>query len=261
MVKNHKMKDQGRDQGMTYLDRMAAMAEKQPENRIAAEAARLRAAAAACSIPDRCGPDIAPSPARGGFVLARQVELLPVGSDKVEAVHRGYGGRSAIRAADVFDAMLAAAARAKRPAPLTPGQIAIGRRYGYLVELLAADGTKLSSLEASFGSGAGRDWMDLRMEYTAELERMRLRLGDEPAMVLRRIRPSQRGRVLAPGERAPYIFTRRELIDGICLKGYSIKQVLALFSWQDNGRNAKAALEALSGALDAMIGYRSQKTS
>ncbi len=118
---------------------------------MAAEALRLRAAQAAAAIPAACGPDIAPSPARGGFVLVRNVELLPVGTDKVEAVHRGYGGREAIRRADAFDAMLAAAARRKQPAPLTPGQIAIGRRYHDLVELLSADGTKLSSLQASKG--------------------------------------------------------------------------------------------------------------
>ena len=75
-------------------------------------------------------------------------------------------------------------------------------------------------------------------------------------MVLRRVRPSQRNRDLQPGERAPHIFTRRDLVDAVCLRGKSVKQALVLFGWQDNGRNSKAALEALSGALNAMIGYR-----
>ncbi|QIR85021.1 hypothetical protein [Paracoccus sp. AK26] len=220
------------------------------------EALRLHAIKAAAAIPEECGPDIAPSPARGGFVLQRNIELLPVGTDKVEAVHRGFGGRAAIRRADVFDAMIAAALRAKRPVPLTPGQIAVGRRYHDLVELLTADGTKLSSLQSSFGGGAGRDWMDRRIEFSAELEGMRRRIGIGPAIVLRRVRPSQRHRHLQPGERAPHIFTRRDLVDAVCLKGKTIKQALVLFDWQDNGRNSKAALEALSGTLDAMIGYR-----
>lgn len=225
------------------------------QRRREAEAALLAALKSACAIPEECGVRIAPAPARGGFVLQRNIELLPVGTDKVEAVHRGFGGRAAIRRADVFDAMIAAALRGKRPVPLTPGQIAVGRRYHDLVELLTADGTKLSSLQSSFGSGTGRDWMDRRMEFSAELEGMRRRIGIGPAIVLRRVRPSQRNRDLQPGERAPHIFTRRDLVDAVCLKGKSIKQALVMFDWQDNGRNSKAALAALSGTLDAMIGY------
>lgn len=220
-----------------------------------AVAARLEAVRSAVAVPAACGPDIAPAPARGGFVLVRNLELLPVG-DRVEAVHRGYGGRAAIRQADAFDAMLAAAARRKQPSPLTHGQISIGRRYRDLVELLASDGTKLSSLEASCGGPDARDWMDRRLAFSRELEAMRRRLGVGPVMVLRRIRPSQRHRDLAPGERAPEIFTRRDLVDAVCLKGLSIKQALKTFRWSDSGRNCRAAMEALSASLDAMIGYR-----
>lgn len=226
-----------------------------------AAALRLKAVKDAGAIPEACGPDIAPAPARGGFVLVQNIELLPVGTDDVEAVHRGYGGRQAIRGADVFDAMLAAAARRNQPAPLTPGQIAVGRRYHNLVELLAADGMKLSSLQAGAGGTDARDWMDRRLELSAELEGMRRRIGIGPVMVLRRIRPSQRKRDLAPGERAPETFTARDLIDGVCVKGLTLKQVLVRFSWQDNGRNAKAALQALSETLDAMIGLRPRKSS
>lgn len=225
------------------------------------EAEAMAAIKSAAAIPAECGPDIAPSAARGGFVLVRPVELLPVGSDRFEAVHRGYGGRSAIRRADVFDAMIAAAARAKRPWPLLPSQIAMGRRYHDLVELLSADGTKLSSLQSSHGGCAGRDWMDRRLEFSSELASIRRRIGVDPAIVLRRIRPSQRGRKLQPGESAPNIFTKRDLVDAVCLRGKSIKQALAMFGWQDNGRNCKAALEALAGVLDEMIGYRAKKSS
>lgn len=219
------------------------------------QAARLQLVKDAAAVPAECGPDIAPAPARGGFVLVRNVELLPVGSDKVEAVHRGFGGRAAIRGADVFDRMAAAALRAKRPMTLTPGQVAIGRRYRDVNELLSADGTKLSSLDASFGGGTGRDWMDRRLKFAAELEGMRRRIGIGPAMVLRRIRPSQRKRALKPGERAPEMFTRRDLVDAVCVKDMAVGEALKLFRWQDNGRNRRAATEALAGALDAMIGY------
>jgi hypothetical protein len=226
-----------------------------------AAALRLRAVKDAGAIPEACGPDIAPAPARGGFVLVQNVELLPIGTDKVAAVHRGFGGREAIRRADVFDGMLAAAARRNRPSPLTPSQIAVGRRYRDLVELLTADGMKLSSLQGGAGSGDARDWMDRRLEFSAELDTLRRRIGIGPVMVLRRIRPSQRKRDLAPGERAPETFTRRDLIDGICVKGLSIKQLLLRFDWTDSGRNCKATIEALAGTLDAMIGYRAQKSS
>lgn len=222
--------------------------------------ARLQVVKDRAQIPAECGPDIAPAPARGGFVLERIKHLEGVTRDDYVETAAGCVRRSPIRRADAFDAMIAAASRAKREWPLTPSQIAVGRRYHDLVELLSADGTKLSQLQASFGGNGRTDWMDQRMVYSDELERMRRRLGIGPVIVLRRIRPSQRKRALAPGEAAPIMFTRRDLIDAICVKGLSIKQVLKTFDWQDNGRNCKATLAALAEALDAMIGYRQQKS-
>lgn len=249
----HKMLISRKAEYGPYLDRMADRAVHDPDDRIAVEAAALRSRQAASIIPVECGTDIAPSVARGGFVLHHNVELLPVGSDRVDAVHRGYGGRSAIKRADVFDVMLAAAQRRKQPPPLTQGQIAIGRRYHDLVEMLTADGLKLSSLQGSKGGSDGRDWMDRRLELSAEVDGMRRRIGVGPAMVVRRIRPSQRG---AAG---PKIFTRRDLVDAICLKGKSVRDALDFFAWSNSGRNCNAAIEALREALDAMIGYRPQK--
>lgn len=217
--------------------------------------ARLDAVKTAAAIPEVCGPEIKPAPARGGFVLVRNLELLPVGTDKVEAVHRGYGGREAIRRADAFDAMLAAAARRKQPAPLTPGQIAIGRRYHDLVELLSADGTKLSSLHASAGGPDGRDWMDRRLELSAELEGMRKRIGAGIAMSVRRVRPSARG------ARPARIITDLALVDAICLKGRSLAEVMIFHGWSVKGQHREALSGALSAALDRMIGYRGEKSS
>lgn len=260
MAQNHKIKDRDAGQGAGYLDRRGILAEDDRETRQAAEAARLRALKAAGAIPEDCGPAIIPAPGRGGFALVENIELVPVGTDDTKAMHRGYGGRSAIRRADVFDGMIAAAARRGVACTLTPGQIATGRRYADLVELLASDGTKLSQLEASRGGSEGRDWMDRRLEFSAELERMRRRLGSRPAMILRRIRPSQRKRELAPGERAPNIFTRRDMVDAVCVRDMTIKQLLGRFHWSDSGRNCKAAGQALGEALDAMIGLEPQKT-
>lgn len=220
--------------------------------RLAASLRRIGEIKAASAIPEVCGPRIVASPARGGFVLVRNVELLPVGTDKVEAVHRGYGGRSAIRRADAFDAMIAAAERRGASWPLTPGQIAMGRRYHDLVQLLAADGTKLSSLQGSRG-GDGGSWMDRRLQLSAELDRLHRRIGGGVAMTVRRIRPSARGGASARA------ITDRALIDAVCLRGDGIKAVLKAHGWSDRGEHKKALSEALCGALDRMIGYRGQK--
>lgn len=219
------------------------------------EALRLHAIKAAAAIPEECGPDIAPSPARGGFVLQRNIELLPVGTDKVEAVHRGFGGRAAIRRADVFDAMIAAALRAKRPVPLTPGQIAMGRRYHDLVEMLSADGTKLSQLQGSFGSGDTGGWMDRRLALSSELDGIRRRIGTGSAMAVRRIRPSTRGQAQRGA------ISDRVLVDMVCLKGRGLADVLRSHGWAVKGAHREALTAALSAALDRMIGYLGQKSS
>jgi len=72
---------------------------------------------------------------------------------------------------------------------------------------------------------------------------------------VRRVRPSDRG---GPAARQ---ITDMALVDAVCLRGKSIKQALCALGWQGDGRNCRAALEALSGALDRMIGYRGQKSS
>lgn len=216
---------------------------------------RLESVKAAAAVPEACGPAIAPAPARGGFVLVQNIELIPVGADEVAAVHRGYGGRQAIRRADAFDAMLAAAARRKQPAPLTHGQISIGRRYHDLVQLLSADGTKLSSLQASAGGPDGRDWMDRRLEISAEVDRLRRRIGSGVAMAVRRVRPSDRG-----GAAARQI-TDMALVDAVCLKGKGLAQVLVFHGWSVKGAHRDALSAALCAALDRMIGYKAAKSS
>lgn len=247
---------QGGD-GVVYIDRLAGMATGNPEIDLpmVSEARRIREMQAAARVPVECGPDIVPSIARGGFVLHMNVELLPIGSEGVAAVHRGYGGRPAIRRADPFDAMQAAAARAGRPSPMMPSQIAIGRRYHDLVELLSADGVKLSQLQASFGGGGKTDWMDQRMVYSDEVARLRRRIGTGACLQVRRIRPSDRG----PNQRGTIL--DRVLVDMFCLMGYGIKAVLRAHGWQADGRNQKVCREALCGALDRMIGLRAEKSS
>lgn len=217
--------------------------------------ARLQVVKDRAKVPVECGPDIAPAPARGGFVLERIKHLDGMTREDFVETAVGYVRRSPIRRADAFDAMIAAASRAKREWPLTPGQIAIGRRYHDLVELLSADGTKLSQLQGSFGSGDNGNWMDQRLALSREVEGMRRRIGNGVAMAVRRIRPSDRG----ANARGPIL--DRVLVDMVCLQGRGLADVLRGHRWQDDGRNKKALREALSGALDRMIGYRGEKSS
>lgn len=255
MEKSHKMQGKQSGEGELYLDRMAALWAAGSKCQLAIEAARCKAMLSAAVPPVICGSEMGAAPARIGQFVPHRIRHKEGGSpeDLVETPI-GYVRISPIRRADAFDGMVAAAARRDQPWPLTPGQIAIGRRYHDLVELLSADGTKLSSLQGGSGGPDGRDWMDRHLELSAEVEGMWRRIGIGPALGVRRIRPSRRG------EAAPKIFTRRDLVDAVCLRGQSIKEALRAFGWQDNGRNCKAAVEALSAALDAMIGYGRQKS-
>lgn len=225
----------------------------------AEERARLDAIREASAVPDECGPDIAPAPARGGFVVERSITLVPNGVDargldKWAAAPTGYGHRSSVRRADVFDAMMAQAARRKRPMILTPGQVAMGRRYHDLVELLSADGCVLSRLDASHGSGDGGNWMDRRIQLSNELDVLRRRIGAGVAMAVRRVRPSARG----ADQRGPIM--DRVLVDMVCLKGCTLDQVLKAHGWKKNARTYNAIAEALCAVLDRMIGYRGGKS-
>ncbi len=130
--------------------------------RLQSEAARLAAIKARGNVPEICGDAIPEAPARGAFRVFEPEGLYPDGQGGFEAKHAGYRGRSAIQRADVFDIMAAKAARHKKPSPLSPGQVAIGRHYRDLVERHACAGLKCSSIEASRSSGSGRggDFID-----------------------------------------------------------------------------------------------------
>lgn len=238
---------------MSKENRKMLISPEQASARLDAGLRRLDQIMAAAAIPEACGPDIRPAPARGGFVLVQNVELLPVGTDKVEAVHRGYGGRSAIRRADAFDAMIAASLRRREPLPLTLDQIAVGRRYHDLVELLSRDGVKLSNLQASGGGGDGTSWIDQRLQLSGELEALQRRIGTGAALAVRRVRPSDRG---LPAARW---ISDRALVDAVCLQGMGIRAVLLAHGWSDRGGHKKTLGEALSEALDRMMGCRHQK--
>ncbi|MTH61431.1 hypothetical protein GL300_19645 [Paracoccus litorisediminis] len=231
----------------------AAQAARQA--RQAEEAARLAEIRDAGAIPEECGPDIAPAPARGGFVLERVRHLEGATIDDLVETSRGYVRKSPVRCADAFDLMIAAALRGKRDMPLSPGQIAMGRRYAALVEISATDGTKLSCLDSSGGGGDSMDWMDRHLDIGRELDLLRGRIGHGVAMAVRRVRPTARG----AEQRGPIM--DRVLVDMVCLKGCTLDQVLMSHGWSAKGDHRKAVSHALGETLDRMIGYRMQKTS
>lgn len=162
----------------------------------------------------------------------------------------GWHGFKSVRALDTFDRMVAAAHRRKHPCLLTPGQIAMGRRYAALVERAASDGMALSKLDASNGSGDSGGWMDHHLSVAQELAMLRNRIGCGAAMALRRIRPTTRGAV----QRGPIM--DRVLVDLVCIKDCTLTDVLESHGWAVKGPNRKAVAEALAAALDRMIGYR-----
>lgn len=226
------------------------------ERRLDAERDRIAAIKAAAQPPADCGPAIIAAPARGAGVAFQPLEMRPKGKDKWQAVPVGYGGRSAVRAADVFDRMIASADRAGRPWPLTPGQIAVGRRYRDLVEWRAAGAIKCSAIDGRQAGSGERDFMDAYLSVGRELDGMKRRIGDGVAMQVRRVRPSARG----DGLRGP-IFDRA-LIDMVCLQQMLLTEVLRRHGWAaSKGQHRDALREALSASLDRMIGYEVRNTS
>lgn len=228
--------------------------------RLEAERARIAKIKAKAAVPPECGPDIISAPARGVCIATHQVTMVPNGVDdrgleKWSPARTGYGHRASVRAADVFDRMVADACRKKRQVgTLSSGQIAIGRAYRAMFEHLAADGTKLSRLDAPSGGGGSLDWMDHRLELTGKIELLRFRIGAGMALAVRRIRPSDRG----ADQRGPIM--DRALVDMVCLKDMTIEQVLKAHGWVKDGRTHEALSVALRGALDRMIGYRGEKS-
>lgn len=248
------MSQETRSTPVLYVDRRGVAVEACPAERRRAERDRLAAIISAASIPDACGPDIVPAPGRGASVIAPQVTMVPNGVDrhgldKWDAAPTGYGHRASVRAADAFDRMIASAMRRKKSCPLTPGQVAMGRRYAALVQRAECDGMKLSSLDGSYGGGDSTGWIDRHLSIAQELTVLRNRIGFSSAMPVRRIRPSARGET----QRGPIM--DRVLVDMVCLKDCSLDDVLRSHGWKKNARSYDAITQALIAALDRMIGY------
>ncbi len=216
-------------------------------------AERVAAIKSAHTPPAACGPDVVAAPARGAFRTYDPIGLVPGSTERVRSeAHRGEGeavARKGVAVVDVFDRMMVEAARRKMPAPLTPSQIAIGRRYRWVAEQHDAGGFKLSSINSTGGGAGALDVMDLRLGERRELVALRARVGDGVAMEVRRVRPSARGV-------ENRLIRDLDLIDRVCLRDLTLTEVLRAFGWSNRGGNTAALRGALCGALDRMIGYR-----
>ncbi|RJE87973.1 hypothetical protein D3P04_03365 [Paracoccus onubensis] len=222
-------------------------------SRLEAERQRIAKLKGDATPPAECGWLIPSAPGRGGFVTFMPASMQLNAKGKWEKQPSGYAGRHAVRAADVFDQMIAAAERAKKGWPLTPGQIAIGRRYRDLVEWRAAGAIKCSTIDGRVAGSGERDFMDAYLSAGRELDGMRRRIGTGIAMQVRRIRPSQRGKAEAVPIRDSV------LIEMVCIQQKHLSDVLKAHYWSTYGGNRKAIREALCAALDRMIGYLPEK--
>ena len=132
-------------------------------------------------------------------------------------------------------------------APFTPGQIQMGQRYATLVERHAAGGMKCTAIGRTGGGGQGGDFMDTFVAEGREIDLIRRRIGTGQAMIVRRVRPSDRGTKSG--------ITDRRLVDLVCLGGMDLTGVLEAHGWAAKGTARDALRVALAGVLDRMQGY------
>ncbi|MFN6976561.1 MAG: hypothetical protein ACK4OP_00415 [Gemmobacter sp.] len=224
--------------------------------RAAAAAARLQAVRSLGSVPEACGPDIVPAPARGPVRLV--TPYVQVGNARINDGWRGPGEavpRAALARADIWDLMLReAAARHARAGgdtpfdpPFTPSQIAMARHYRDLVERHDAGGMRCSSVEAQACRGGAGGFADAFLAEGRAIAAIRARIGDGAALVLRRIRPSARG--------TRSVISDRALVDGVALGDMAVGAVLARHGWALSAAVREAARAALAAALDRMQGH------
>lgn len=199
----------------------------------------VRTLAQRAAIPYGASPEIAPAPARGPVVIARQWETVMTPSGpRVRA--RTVDGAHPVRLRDAFDVMTAQVAR-RTPGALPPfaeHQIEAGRTYAALVERCAAEGTCGARAGDGSGSGGGRfDWIDGVIARSMRLQRMREAIGE--------------ARVIGEGWR---LVTARQLVDLVAVQGLTVSEVL---HWAGVGRgvnSARKVRDGLGAALDRLHG-------
>lgn len=239
---------------MTVYDgKMGAARLDQERERVAGIIARAMPA-------EGCGPAIPIAPARGPSMAVTPNVVMPDEKSrtgyKVEAT--GWRGFKAARAIDVFDTLAQREdTRARKEGrdpvqPFSKAQVTVARRYRDLVEQHDAGGMRCASLEARGGGGgsSGGEFIDAYLATGNEIQQLRQRVGTGAAMVVRRVRPSARGKATAS------IIRDRDLVDAVCLHGKSFRDVLDGHGWAIKGQNIQKLSDALKAALDRMLGKK-----
>lgn len=228
-------------------DRIAA-AVTRIERKSISEQARIAEVRALGAVPAEVGPAIPEAPARGPVRTMNLKAAYPKGDDGFEMKPSGFLGRRTLQRADSFDVMAAKAGRHKRPSPFSPAQVAMGRFYRDLVEKHESAGVKCSSLEGRTqgGGGSGTDFMDAVLRDRERIGVLRKRIGSGSAMVVRRVRPSDRG--------SRVTIMDRRLVDIVCLEDGTITDVLRAHGWANDARLRAALQSALAEVLDRMMG-------
>lgn len=216
------------------------------------ESARLVLIKAQGAVPADCG-DAPVAPARGPVRVVNLMADYPAKDGRTVQKPGGFAGRRTMQRADVFDVMRAQAARRGGAFPLTDAQVGMGRLYAVLVEKHEAGGQRCISAEAFLTAGTtggtAEGYTDARLDLAGRIARLRLRIGSGVALAVRRIRPSERA-----GGAVRAIITDRALVDLVCLQGMDLSRVLQAHGWAADDKTRKALAQALSGALDRMLG-------
>lgn len=213
------------------MDREAGMA------RLGAEARRVADVMARAAVPSMASPEIVAAPARGAMRLAPQFVDVATASgfrrrrDTVDGFHP-------VARVDAFDVMALAAARRGGAGPIfTVAQVDAGRAYAALAERVAAEGMRASTMADRVSGGGGRDWIDGVIARSARLARMRAAIPVD----------------LVDGVGCDGLRVR-SVVDGVCLGGMTVGQLLRKQGVAVWAERRQAALRALVRGLDAIYG-------
>lgn len=219
--------------------------------RLAREAARVADLVAGATPPAEMAA--APvAPARGTMRLQASYVAAPGGTRRRDGAH--WREACALEVM-VAQALLRHEARGLDPdrfvPPFTPGQIAVAGDYRALVEWREGSAIKCASLEAGrAGGGAGGLFIDTFIDQGRWLAELHARIGAGAAMVPQRSMDRGNARRRIPD---------RALVDQVVLQSRDLSAVLRRYGWAEKGSNRRALREALSAALDRMMGYSDAK--
>lgn len=212
--------------------------------------------------PDEVSRAIPLAPARGPVDAYQGAYVVPVGTDRFEAVEERYPAGKPGRVRDVFDQMQTKAINRGGEPLFNESQIAAARAYRDLFERVEAfgfSGSQVFSGGAS-GGGSGRDdVIERHMADRARLAAFGRAMGDGIAKDTRRvIRQSGKGRVRVTEQDLAKIgrklITVSALVHCVAIRQMALSDVLRAYGWKTSTNARKHLLGALRAALSRMEG-------